>query len=155
VRFVSVSANRDGKIELWIRGERQNELIECDAADLRWPAEIRIVLHAVADLRQAEKSLARDIALAVSPNRAQKVAVDFEIRWRRARRIEKLGQRYVRGRILPSYYLCDATLDAKFASKTQRERCDRNDVPPLFHVDMLAHARLSASEIPCRSRLAC
>jgi hypothetical protein len=142
VSFVFIAANCDGQIGLRIRSERLNQLIERDAADFRWPAEVRVVRYGVADLREGEQLFASDVAWDLLLGCAQNIAAEFEIGWRRTFPSEPSVQRFLR-RCYRAGCLGVRVVQVQNADETQRDRCDdadRNRLPPLFHADMLAHA---------------
>ncbi len=140
VRFVSVAANRDSKIGLWIRGEHQDELIDGDAADFCRAGEVRIIRNGIADLGQREKLLARDVALAVAADSAENVSVDFEIQRRSALWAEKLQYPVLHDAGVWFAVLCASTLHGERYAQTYDGHGNRAAFHDLFMRDMLAHS---------------
>src|ERR1700685_834610 len=98
VRFVSVTANCHCEIGMRVGSDTLDELLERDPADLRRPAEIRVICNGVTDLRQSQKRVASDVAFALLPSRPGDIAVEFEIGWRHPSPSEPSVQRFLRRR---------------------------------------------------------
>ncbi len=151
---VSVAADRDGYVGFRICGQCVNQLIESDATDLRWAAEIRVVRDGIPDLRQREELFTSAVACGLLPSRAGNIAAEFEIGWRHSFPGEPSVQWLLR-RCHRAGCLGVRMAQVQSSEKSRRnEHAQQDGPPPNFHGDMLAHALIFFTAICAVMQLA-